>query len=54
MLKCNYSYVYSKFRVCDVFQVVAAAIAYRYRNQFDPNDKAASAIINRFHSNLVY
>ncbi|XP_023718324.1 tetraspanin-13 isoform X1 [Cryptotermes secundus] len=35
-------------------EVVAAAIAYRYRNQFDPNDKAASAINNRFHSIRVY
>jgi hypothetical protein len=39
--------VFSQLRVWDVFQVVAAAIAYRYRNQFDSDDKAASAIINR-------
>lgn len=37
-----------------LFQVVAAVIAYRYRNQFDPDDKAASAIISRHHSNHVY
>lgn len=35
-------------------EVVAAVIAYRYRNQFDPDDKAASAIISRHHSNRVY
>lgn len=54
MLKCNFLCMYSKLSVCGVFQVVAAAIAYRYRNQFDPNDKAASAINNRFHSIRVY
>jgi hypothetical protein len=42
------------FTVLGVFQVVAAVIAYRYRNQFDPDDKGASAIISRHHSNYMY
>jgi len=43
-----------QFGVLDVFQVVAAVIAYRYRNQIDPDNKAASAIINRHHSYRIY
>lgn len=35
-------------------EVVAAVIAYRYRNQIDPDNKAASAIINRHHSYRIY